>query len=75
MSHQTEAGCCILINIILLHVLSLMSMDETDVDIIPEFPIMKTTFLSNLSFVGVVNLLLTKLPSWFTCEIMVSVMI
>ena len=68
-SHQTEAGCRILINVILLRVVSAMSTDETDVNIIPEFPITKTTFPSNLSFDGMVDLLLTKLPSRFTREI------
>ena len=43
-SHQTEAGCPIQINMILLRVVSTMSTDETDVNIIPEFPIAKTTF-------------------------------
>ena len=62
-SHQTEAGCRILINVILLRVVSAMSTD--DVNIIPEFPIAKTTFPSNLSFGGVVDLLLTTLPSRF----------
>ena len=54
---------------ILLRVVSAMSTDEIDVNIIPEFPISKTTFPSNLSFGGVVDLLLTKLPSRFTREI------
>lgn len=68
-SYQTEAGCRILINMILLRVVSAMSTDETDVNIIPEFPIAKATFPSNFSFGGVVDLLLTKLPSRFTREI------
>jgi len=66
LSLMTEAGCRILINVILLRVVSAMSTDEVDVNIIPEFPISKTTFPSNLSFGGVVDLLLTKLPSRFT---------
>jgi hypothetical protein len=66
VSLVTEAGCRILINMILLRVVSAMSTDETDVNIIPEFPIAKTTFPSSLSFGGVVDLLLTKLPSRFT---------
>ena len=61
-SHQIEAGCRILINMILLRVASAMSMDETDMNIIPEFSVAKTTFPNNLSFGSVVNLL-TKLPS------------
>ena len=69
ISHQTEAGCRILINMILPRVVSTMSTDETDVNIIPEFPIVKTTFLSNLSFGGVVDLLLAKLTSRFSREI------
>jgi len=66
VSLVTEAGCRILINMILLRVVSAMSTDKTDVNIIPEFPIAKTTFPSNLSFGG--DLLLTKLPSRFTRE-------
>ena len=59
---------------ILLRVVSAMSRDETDVNIIPEFPMIakKTTFPINLSFDGsnimMVDLLLTKLPSRFTRE-------
>jgi hypothetical protein len=40
-----------------------MSTDKMDVNIIPEFPIPKTTFSGGHSFGGVVDLLLTKLPS------------
>ncbi|KAF8804939.1 hypothetical protein BYT27DRAFT_7258695 [Phlegmacium glaucopus] len=71
METLTEAGCRILINMILLRVVSAMSTDETDMNIIPEFPIAKTTFPSNLSSRGVVDLLLTKLPSRFAREIMI----
>ncbi|KIM71160.1 hypothetical protein PILCRDRAFT_830519 [Piloderma croceum F 1598] len=51
---------------ILLRVVSAMSMDKMDVNIIPEFPIAKTTFSGSHSFGGVVDLLLTKLPSQYT---------
>ena len=53
-SHQTEAGCRYPDQRdILLRVVSAMSTDETDVNIIPEFPmIAKTTFPKNLSFDG-----------------------
>jgi hypothetical protein len=53
---------------ILLRVVSAMSTDKMDVNIIPEFPIAKTTF-SGCHSVGVVDLLLTKLPSRYTRKI------
>jgi len=62
VSVVTEAGCRILINLILLRVASAMSTDQMAVDIIPEYPIAKTTFPGNRSFGGVVDFLLTKLP-------------
>lgn len=64
-----EVGCRILINMILLRVVSAMSTDKMDVNIIPEFPIAKTTFSGSHSFDGVVDLLLTKLPSRYTRKI------
>ena len=63
---QTEAGCRVLINLILLRVASTMSTNHMDVNIIPEFPIMKTVFPGNRSFDGVVDFLLTKLPEKYT---------
>ena len=54
---------------ILLRVVSAMTTDEVDVNIVPEFPIAKATFSGSLSFGGLVDLLLTKLPSRFTREI------
>ena len=63
---QSEAGCRVLINLILLRVASSMSIHQIDVNIIPEFPISKTVFHGNLSFGGVVDFLLTKLPEKYT---------
>jgi hypothetical protein len=63
---QTEAGCRVLINLILLRVASTMSTNHMDVNIIPEFPITKTVFPGNRSFGGVVDFLLTKLPEKYT---------
>ena len=65
---QTEAGCRVPINLILLHVASTMSTNQMDVNIIPEFPITKTVFPGNHSFGGVVDFLLTKLPERYTGE-------
>ena len=65
---KTEAGSRILINLILLRVVSAMSTEEMDVNLIPEFPIPKTMFPGSVSFGGVVDLLLTKLPSRYTRE-------
>jgi len=62
----TEAGCRVLINLILLRVASAMSTDQMDVNIIPEYPIAKTLFPGNRSFGGVVDFLLTKLPGRYT---------
>ena len=41
---QTEAGCRVLINIILLRLASTIQTDKSEVNIIPEFPIPKTIF-------------------------------
>jgi hypothetical protein len=57
-----------LINMILLCVVA-MSTDKMDVNIIPEFLIAKTIFSGSHSFGGVVDLLLTKLPSRYTRKI------
>ncbi|KIJ13642.1 hypothetical protein PAXINDRAFT_156455 [Paxillus involutus ATCC 200175] len=65
----TEAGCRILINILLLRVVSVMCPGETSVNIIPEFPLPRTTFKQdsgNYSFSGVVDFLVTKLPARYT---------
>ncbi|KAG2355513.1 hypothetical protein BDR07DRAFT_1464530 [Suillus spraguei] len=61
----TEAGCRILINILLLRVVSVCP----GVNIIPEFPIPRTTFnpeSGKYLFSGVVDFLLTKVPTEFT---------
>jgi len=63
---QTEAGCRVLINLILLHVVSAMSDGQTDVDIILEYPIATTTFSENHSFAGIVDFLVAKLPARYT---------
>jgi len=66
VSVVTEAGSRILINLLLLRVVSAMCTEDMDVNVIPEFPIPKTTFPGSFSFGGVVDLLLTKLPSRYT---------
>jgi hypothetical protein len=66
VSVVTEAGCRVLINLILLRVASIMSDGQTDVDIIPEYPIATTTFYDNRSFGGVVDFLVAKLPARYT---------
>ncbi|KAF8334622.1 uncharacterized protein EI90DRAFT_2993534 [Cantharellus anzutake] len=66
VSVTTEAGCRVLINLVLLRVASAMSTDQMDVNIIPEYPIPKTLFLGNHSFGGVVDFLMTKLPERYT---------
>jgi hypothetical protein len=40
-----------------------MSDGQTDVDIIPEYPIATTTFSDNRSFAGVVDFLVAKLTA------------
>ncbi|KAF9510541.1 hypothetical protein BS47DRAFT_1347861, partial [Hydnum rufescens UP504] len=66
VSVVTEAGCRILINLVLLRVVSAISTDEMGINIIPEFPIPKTTFSGSLSTGGTVDLLLTKLSSRYS---------
>ncbi|KAF8802824.1 hypothetical protein BYT27DRAFT_7260756 [Phlegmacium glaucopus] len=66
VSVVTEAGCRVLISLILLRVASTMSTNHMDVNIIPEFPIAKTVFPGNRSFDGVVDFLLTELPQKYT---------
>ena len=63
---QTEAGCRILINLLLLRVASTMSDENTDVNIIPEYPIAKIILAENRSFGGVVDFLMAKLPARYT---------
>jgi len=63
---QTEAGCRVLINLLLLRVASTMSDENTDVNIIPEYPIAKTVLAENRSFGGVVDFLMAKLPARYT---------
>ena len=43
-----------------------MSDGQTDVDIIPEYPIATTAFSDNRSFAGVVDFLVAKLPARYT---------
>lgn len=66
VSVVTEAGCRVLINLILLRVASTMSDGQTDVNIIPEYPIATTVFQDNRSFGGVVDFLVAKLPARYT---------
>ncbi|KAF8711074.1 hypothetical protein AX14_013300 [Amanita brunnescens Koide BX004] len=66
MTVVTEAGCRVLISLILLRVASTMSTDQMDVNIIPEYPISRTLFPGNRSFGGAVDFLLTKLPGRYT---------
>lgn len=71
---QTEAGCCILINIILLRLALTMQTDKSEVNIIPEFPIPKMVFktaLGSYSFSGVVDFLLVKVPLKYSCQLSV----
>ena len=63
---ESEAGCRVLMNLILLRVVSSMSIHQIDVNIIPEVPISKTIFHGNLLFGGIVDLLLTKFPDRYT---------
>ncbi|KAG1856008.1 hypothetical protein DFJ58DRAFT_784968 [Suillus subalutaceus] len=65
----TEAGCRILINILLLRVVSVCP----GVNIIPEFPIPKTTFnpeSGRCSFSGVVDFLVAKIPTQYTAYLL-----
>ena len=60
---QTEAGCRILVNAILLHVVSNISGTEVDVSIIPEFRMAATRFeYAATSYGGVVDFLIVKGP-------------
>ncbi|KAF8422289.1 hypothetical protein L210DRAFT_836449, partial [Boletus edulis BED1] len=65
----TEAGCRILINILLLRVESTMCLGAMTVNIIPEFPLPRTIFKQDsgrYSCSGVVDFLVTKLPARYT---------
>ncbi|KAG1778407.1 hypothetical protein EV702DRAFT_1278097 [Suillus placidus] len=69
----TEAGCRILINMLLLRVVSVMCLGDMTVNIIPEFPLPRTTFKRDsgkCSFSGVVDFLVTKLPARYTDYLM-----
>lgn len=44
----------------------MMSDGQTDVNIIPEYPIATTAFYDNRSFGGVVDFLVAKLPARYT---------
>ncbi|KAG2035300.1 hypothetical protein BDR03DRAFT_529346 [Suillus americanus] len=66
----TEAGCRILINMLLLRVVSVICQGDTAVNIISEFPLpTRTTFnrdSGKCSFIGVVDSLVTELPARYT---------
>jgi hypothetical protein len=63
VSFSTEAGCRILVNAILLHVVSNISSTEVDVSIIPEFRMAATRFeYAATSYGGVVDFLIVKGP-------------
>lgn len=67
VSYATEAGCRILVNAILLHIVSNLSGRDIDVGIIPEFRMPATKFEeANLSFGGVVDYLIIKCPKGMT---------
>ena len=71
---QTEAGCRILINIILLRLASTMQTDKSGVNIIPEFPIPKTVFETasgSYSFSGVIDFLLAKVAPKYSSQLFV----
>jgi hypothetical protein len=60
---QTEAGCRILVNIILLHVVSNISNVEVDVGIVPEFRMDSTRFeYAPTSYGGIIDSLIVKGP-------------
>jgi len=66
---QTEAGCRILVNAILLHIVSNLSGEGVDVNIIPEFRMPATKFeYANMSFGGVVDYLIIKCPKAITSK-------
>ncbi|KAF8623263.1 hypothetical protein AX14_011941 [Amanita brunnescens Koide BX004] len=64
---NTKGGCCMVINIILLHIAKAMYSQTSEVVIIPQFPIEETTFNVGQfsmphSFSGVVDYLLAHVP-------------
>jgi len=65
VSLVSEPGCRILMNVILLRVVSAMSTDETDVNIIPDFTL-EPDIYPDFAFDGVVDIILTKLQSRLT---------
>jgi len=56
-------------HLLLLRVASTMSDENTDVNIIPEFPIAKTVLAENRSFGGVVDFLMAKLPARYSSKL------
>ncbi|EIM87874.1 uncharacterized protein STEHIDRAFT_155237 [Stereum hirsutum FP-91666 SS1] len=70
VSQSTEAGCRMLIDVILLHLAAAVSDENEAVSIVPEYAILKTVFNEKHSFGGVVDYLVTKLPSAFTRQIL-----
>jgi len=56
-------------HLLLLRVASTMSDENTDVNIIPEFPITKTVLAENRSFGGVVDFLMAKLPARYSSKL------
>lgn len=63
VSFSSEAGCRVLVNIILLHVVSKISGTEVDVSIVPEFRMDATRFeYAATSYGGVVDYLIVKGP-------------
>ncbi|KDQ49265.1 hypothetical protein JAAARDRAFT_212279, partial [Jaapia argillacea MUCL 33604] len=67
---STLAGCRMLINVILLRVASVDSNEEMAVSIVPEYPIHETALNPGHSLVGVVDYLLTRLPTKFTRQVL-----
>lgn len=59
---QNEAGSRILVNAFLLRLTSVVGQNEVEINIIPEFPISKTT-MQGYSFGGVVDFLVTQAHS------------
>lgn len=60
---QTEAGCRILVSVVLLHVVSNISDVEVDVSIVPKFRMDSTRFeYAATSYEGVVDFLIVKGP-------------
>ncbi|TFY78799.1 hypothetical protein EWM64_g5215 [Hericium alpestre] len=65
VSMSTDAGCRMLIDIILLRIASVMQDSSTEVEIMPEFPVSETASNSRAgehSFSGTLDYLLAKIP-------------